>query len=288
MTDSISILGCGWMGWPIGKQLAASGLRVHGSTTTPEKLDRLRDDGIEPFRLELSPDLHGADPDRFFDTEVLFLNVPPPVRQVASEDLAEYHTRQIQSVLDHVADGPIDWVIFAGSTGVYPKTAGRVVETDQPPGRPDAMTGPRRSTGRVLIDVEGRLMDRSGVDVTILRFAGLYGGDRHPGRFLAGRADVGRPEAPVNLVHQDDCVGVVETVLQQDARGEIFNVCATEHPTRRELYTGAARALDLEPPTFADDASSAGKIVSNERLRTDLGYVLRHPDPLADLAPTAS
>jgi nucleoside-diphosphate-sugar epimerase len=288
MTDSISILGCGWMGRPIGAHLAASGLRVHGSTTTPEKLERLRDDGIEPFRLELSPDLQGTDPGRFFDTKVLFLNVPPPVRQVGSEDLAEYHTRQIQSVLDHLADRPIDWVIFASSTGVYPKTAGRVVETDQPPGRPDAMTGPRRSTGRVLIDVEGRLADHAGVDVTILRFAGLYGGDRHPGRFLAGRSNVGRPEAPVNLVHQEDCVGVVDTVLRQDARGEVFNVCATEHPTRRELYTGAARALDLEPPTFDEDTDSSGKIVSNERLRTVLGYRLRHPDPLADLAPTAS
>jgi len=287
MTSSIGILGCGWMGRPLGAHLAASGLRVHGSTTTPEKLGQLREDGIDPFQITLSPDLGGTDPDRFFDTDVLFLNVPPPVRQVPPEDVADYHTRQIESVLTRVEASPIRWVIFASSTGVYPKTAGTVTEADQPPGRPAAMDGPRRSTGRVLIDIEGRLMNHPDLDVTILRFAGLYGGDRHPGRFLAGRSGIGRPESPVNLVHQDDCVGVVTAVLEQEARGEVFNVCANGHPSRRELYTTAARALELEPPTFAEETDAEGKVVSNERLRTVLGYTLQHPDPLADLASPA-
>jgi nucleoside-diphosphate-sugar epimerase len=286
MVHSISILGCGWMGQPIGARLADAGLRVHGSTTTPGKLDRLRRDGIEPFRIDLSPNLDGTDPDRFFDTQALFLNVPPPVRDVPADDLADYHRRQIEAVLEHVAASPIDWVLFAGSTGVYPRTAGRVVESDQPPGDPQALSGPRRSTGEVLIDIEGRLTERDDLDVTILRFAGLYGGDRHPGRFLAGRSGIRRPDAPTNLIHRDDCVGIVQAVVEQDVRGEIFNACAPTHPTRRDLYTRAAQALDLEPPTFAEaDETSPGKIVSSERLRRTLDYPFQHPDPLADLSP---
>ena len=281
---TISILGCGWMGRPLGRHLAAQDASVHGSTTTPEKLDALREDGITPFRLELMPELSGDDPGGFFDADVLFLNVPPPVREVPSDTLREYHLRQIDSVVEHVRQSPISWIVFASSTGVYPKTAGTVTEADQPPGRPDALTGPRRSTGTVLLEAEKRLLDLGDVDTTILRFAGLYGGDRHPGRFLAGRSNVRRPEAPVNLIHRDDCVGVVTAVLEHNLRGEVLNVCADAHPTRRELYTKAAASLGLEPPTFEENGSEAGKIVSNDALGRLLDYTLQHPDPLADLA----
>jgi nucleoside-diphosphate-sugar epimerase len=283
MIDSISILGCGWMGQPTGAALAANGVRVHGSTTTPAKLDALRGDGIEPFLIELTPEIAGEDVDRFFDTDALFLNVPPPVRDVPPEDLPAYHRRQIESVIEAVRRRPIDWIVFASSTGVYPNVGGTVTEDDQPPGRPDALAGPRRSTGAVLLDVEALLANEASIDTTILRFAGLYGGDRHPGRYLAGRTGVGRPEAPVNLVHRDDCVEVVRAVLQQNVRDEVLNVCADAHPSRRELYTRAAETMDLEPPTFEEGDDRPGKIVSPDKLRRVLDYTFAHPDPVADL-----
>jgi nucleoside-diphosphate-sugar epimerase len=287
----VSILGCGWMGQPVGAHLAEQGHRVHGSTTTPDKLDALREDGIEPFQIELAPQATSPQGDaaleRFFDTDVLFLNVPPPVRDLPREEFPDYHRRQIASVVEHVRASSIDWIVFASSTGVYPNVAGpsvpTVTEDDLPPGRPDAMSGSRRVTGPVLARMEGMLAELEDVDATILRFAGLYGGDRHPGRYLAGRSGVGRPEAPVNLIHRDDCVGVVAAVLEQGARNDVFNACAGAHPTRRQLYTRAAEALGLEPPTFEAEGDATGKIVSNEKLRRVLGYTFQHPDPLDDL-----
>ena len=281
----LSILGCGWMGRPLGAHLAGLGLHVHGSTTTPDKLDALRAEGILPFHLTLSPDASGDDLDRFFDTDVLFLNVPPPVREMPRDAFPDYHRRQIGSVVEHVRASSIDWIVFASSTGVYPNTEGAptVTEDDLPPGRPDALSGPRRTTGRVLTEIEGMLLNLDDVDTTVLRFAGLYGGDRHPGRFLAGRTDVGRPEAPVNLIHRDDCVGIVTAVLQQNARNTVFNACAPNHPTRRALYTRAATSMNLAPPRFDEDGGNPGKVVSNAKLRDRLDYTFHHPDPLVDL-----
>lgn len=280
MSSPISILGCGWLGRPLGVHLVDQGRTVRGSTTTPDKVDALREDGIEPVLLTLDPALSGDDPSPLFQSSVLVLNVPPPR---GADDVRRVHRRQIEAVRDAAVDGEVEWVLFASSTGVYPNVEQTVTEADCPPGRPDALPGPRRTTGEALLDVEKLLVDTPDFDTTIVRLGGLYGGDRNPGRFLAGRTGAGRPQAPVNLLHRDDAVGVFLTLLDQNVRGEVFNACADEHPTRKAFYTRAAEALGLEPPVFDENDPTTGKRVSNEKLKTRCGYRYQHPNPLTDL-----
>jgi nucleoside-diphosphate-sugar epimerase len=280
MTASVSILGCGWLGRPLGVQLVGDGRTVRGSTTSPEKLDVLRQDGIEPFQLTLDPDLSGDDPGALFESPVLVLNVPPPRR---ADDVQAVHRRQIEAVRDAAVEGTVDWVLFASSTGVYPNVDRTVTEADCPPGQPEALSGPRRPTGEALLDVEGLLMETDALDVTVVRLGGLYGEDRNPGRFLAGRTNVGRPQASVNLIHRDDAVGVFVRLLQQDLRGDVFNACADEHPSRKAFYTRAAEAMGMEPPTFDENDTAGGKRVSNAKLKQRCNYSFRHPDPLSDV-----
>ena len=279
MTLDVSVLGCGWLGRPLAQRLVAEGRRVRGSTTTPDKLDRLRDDGIEPHRLALTPDLP-EDTGDFFASDCLVLNVPPPR---GANDVQARHGRQIDAVRTAAAEGGIERILFASSTGVYPNVERTVTEADQPPGAPDALPGTRRATGRALLDVEARLLNDSRFATTVVRLGGLYGGDRHPGRFLAGRTDVARPRAPVNLLHRDDGVGLFRALLDQGVQGEVFNACADRHPTRRTLYTQAAEHMGLEPPAFDDADATTGKVVDNQKLKARCGYVFQHPDPLADL-----
>ncbi len=276
----VSILGCGWLGQPLGQHLVDHDVTVRGSTTTSEKTDALRDDGIDPYRLVLDPDLSGEDIAAFFASPILVLNVPPPRGR---DDVRAWHLRQIDAVRAAAANGAVERILFASSTGVYPNVERTVTEADQPPGQPDALPGARRSTGRAVLAAEKRLMDDPAVATTVVRFGGLYGDDRHPGRFLAGRTNVGRPEAPVNLIHRDDCVALLRTLLEKDVRGEVFNACADAHPPRRAVYTRAAEVLGLEPPTFDDTDTTRGKVVDNQKVKDQCGYQFLHPDPLADL-----
>lgn len=269
---TISILGCGWLGLPLGARLVERGYRVKGSTTSPDKLPRLEEAGIAPYLLTLDPWIHGDQINDFFQADVLFLNIPPGRRR---PDVDVFFGELIASVLTELRYASINFVVFASSTSVYAPMNGVSVEEDAGKPRPWSLSG------RALLDAEERLVKDRHFDTTVLRFAGLYGYDRRPGRFLAGRERVENGAAPVNLVHRDDAVAVVETVIEQDVRGEVFNVCAGKHPTRKAFYTRAAQWLGLDPPVFDDDAASF-KIVSNEKLRKRLGYQFVHPDPLVE------
>ncbi|MEL6925735.1 MAG: SDR family NAD(P)-dependent oxidoreductase, partial [Bacteroidota bacterium] len=117
---------------------------------------------------------------------------------------------------------------------------------------------------------------------TVLRMAGLAGGTRKPGRFLAGKKELKNGSAPINLVHQVDCVAIAAGVIARGLWNETYNVVADEHPTRAIFYTYQALKEDLEPPTFVkEDTEPNYKIVSNEKIKSALNYQLRHPDPMS-------
>ncbi len=122
---------------------------------------------------------------------------------------------------------------------------------------------------------------------TVLRFGGLIGEDRHPIKFLAGRENLENPEAPINLIHQLDCIGIIEAIIchpeisgQNDklSFGEIFNAVAPFHPTRKVYYSQKALELNLPKPEFNENKPSVGKIISSEKVTTILGYVFQKPE----------
>lgn len=269
MGKTVSILGCGYLGFPLAQRLHAAGYRVKGSTTTPGKLSMLEGAGIEPYLVVLDPVWKGDAAEGFLQSDILFLNIPP---QRARPDVEAYYGRVLQSVLRALGSAPIRRVVFASSTSVYAATGGTVTEQDAG----DPM--PETASGRAVLKAEQCLQARHSFDTTVLRFGGLYGYDRAPGRFV--RNIIRNPEAPVNLVHRDDAVAATFTVIDSDCRGEVFNVCTDGHPARGVFYKQAAEWLGLDPPSLAGARSSLGKRVDNSWLKTCLGYAFRHVDPL--------
>lgn len=253
----ISILGCGWLGLPLGEALVADGHDVRGSTTRPDKLEAIEEAGIAPHLIRVSPEPQGQLED-FFDAELLIVTLPP-------KD-GDTYLQKLTALVNAARLGSVQWFMFTSSTSVYDEPDGVVEENDPNP--------PASERGKMLRQAEALFL-RSPVDATVLRLGGLIAEDRHPARFLAGKTDVSGPDAPVNLVHRDDVIGVVRAIIEHDVRNGIFNVVADEHPTKRELYQSKAEELGLEPPTFGEDAVPY-KIVSNEKVKTALGYSFKH------------
>ncbi len=268
-TNTISVLGCGWLGLPLAAHLVQQGYTVKGSVTKPEKLELLAQKGITPYQVQItdttitSNDLSG-----FLESEVLIINIPPSRR----EDVVLYHQAQMTLLLEEILKSPVRQVLFISSTSVYPDLNQEVTELEN--------ILPTKESGKALLAVEKLLRSNKHLMSTIIRFAGLVGYDRMPGKFLAGKKNVENGNAPINVIHQDDCIALITGIIRQQAWGEIFNASADLHPTRKEFYTLAAAKAGLELPTFANTADPRFKIINSEKIKQRLDYSFKYPDPL--------
>lgn len=265
---TVSILGCGWLGEPLALSLKEAGFSVRGSVRKPEGFTALSEKGIEPYLIDISPEVNGEDADEFFSSDVLFINFPPERR----DDIETYHEKQIENLIEAIPNPRGKMVIFASSTSVYPNTNGVVREDDSL--RPD------KPSGKALVRVEKLLTDNPELDTTVIRFSGLIGYDRAPIKSIRRKKMVVNPDCPLNLIHRDDCIGIVKSLIELDVRNTVLNATCDEHPTRREYYSREARKYGIPQPLFETESPPEYKIVSNEKLKETLGYRLIYPDPL--------
>jgi nucleoside-diphosphate-sugar epimerase len=264
---TISILGCGWLGLPLARHFIGQGYKVKGSSTNAAKLELLEKEGIAPYLVNVTDKtVEGDLQELLAETDILIINFPPK----RIPDIEAVHPRQIGLVLEQVA--PQQKVLFVSSTSVYQNTNEMVTE--------EMELHPEKASGKALVKAEELLQTRLGERLSILRLAGLVGYDRLPGRFLANKKDVKNGAAPINVIHQDDCIGLIVQLIAQQKWGEVYNGCADEHPLRRDYYTRAAEKIGLQPPHFAQGEPMAFKIVSNEKSKKDLGYTYQYPDPV--------
>lgn len=273
-TSTIAVLGCGWLGFPLAQALVADGYTVNGSTTTPAQLLTLRDAGIRPYLLRLGPEFSQTDADSLHamlhDVDVLVLNVPPRAAAAGT------YPTLLRPVGAAVAAAGVRHVLFVSSTGVYPDEPRIMREAD-------ALSSPDAPSD--LLRAEGQFTPRRGQWLTtVVRLGGLIGPDRPPGRFLAGRHELKQGNAPVNLIHLDDCIGLLRHIIREKVWGYTLNACAAQHPTRRDFYPAAAAYLGLEAPTFSQEpATNSGKIIDTTLLRQTTNYQFRHDNLLAAL-----
>ena len=268
MNNTISILGCGWLGLPLAQSLRNLGCTVKGSTTTSKKISILKEYGILPYLLHCDPPLVGENVEDFFNSQVGILTIPFK-RNLADPRI---YFEQIKAIVSYIERSCIKFVIFCSSTSVYPD--------HWPWAKEDSRFFPDDSRAETLLALEEYLMMDQCFASTIIRLGGLYGGTRQVGKFLAGKENVLYPQSPVNLIHFEDAIGIIVEVIRQDSKGEIFNACSDEHPTRRELYTHSARKMNLTVPTFVEDSVGPCKKVSNDKVKERLGYRFKYPNPL--------
>jgi nucleoside-diphosphate-sugar epimerase len=255
---TVSILGCGWYGLELAKSLLKKGIIVKGSTTSPEKIPLLSSAGIVPFLIDLSPENQTIDLN-FFVCDILWISIPPKAQAGKGHE----YLSKIQQLIPIIEASAIKQVVLISSTGVYPDLNSVVNELTVPE--------PNSESGKILLEAENILKAQDSFTTTIIRFAGLMGPGRDPGRFFAGKINIPNGNAPANLIHLTDCIGISEAILDKQAFGHIYNGCSPDHPSRNDFYTNAARLSSLEIPQFIDEKKN-WKIVSSVNVSEVLGY----------------
>jgi nucleoside-diphosphate-sugar epimerase len=254
---TVSILGCGWFGLALAKALLRENIVVKGSTTTDAKLAMLAEAGIAPYLIRFGSDDMQFDAG-FFNCDLLVVSIPPKIKSGESADFLN----KIKSIVDAINQHAVTRVIYISTTGVYGDRKLRVDEETDP--------APDTESGKLLLAAEELFQNQPAFKSTIVRFGGLVGPDRHPGRFFAGKKAIANGCAPVNLIHQIDAVGIVMAIINGQHIGGVFNACSPDHPSRADFYSYTAAQGNYEIPEFIDELKD-WKIVDSIR-HNELGY----------------
>lgn len=246
-------MGCGWLGLPLAKTLIEKGCRVKGTTTSKQKLETLSKLGIAPFLVEVSETGINGDINQFLQgTDTLIVNIPPKLRGKGPK---ENYVRKIELLIANISTSAVRKMLFVSSTSVYGDGQGKVDEKTIPV--------PTSEAGKQLLESEILLRENPNFEVTILRFAGLIGPDRHPIHMLSGRTNLSGGNAPVNLIHLEDCIGIITSIIQNNLWGETINGVYPAHPTKKSYYTQKAHEKGLPPPSYdTSDTENLKKIIS--------------------------
>ena len=261
----ISILSCGWLGKPLALHLREAGYQVKGARTSEKGVQELQALGLDAYKVILSEETLTA-PAAFWDADILVINIPPRMGRGGNAHVAEIAL--LRAFLETTG---IRKVVFVSSTAVYKDVNGLVTEQNE--------EIPDTPNGQALRAAEKLLLASPVFDTTVLRFGGLIGYDRLPDeRRIAEGKRIN--DLPMNVIHRDDCIGVIGAVIGKGAWGEVFNACAASHPLRSDYYKMAARALGVSLPLRLPAEQKPYKIVDSRKLTDALGYTFKYNDPL--------
>jgi nucleoside-diphosphate-sugar epimerase len=275
----VLIVGCGYVGLPLGKELARLGHAVFGLRRSALAEAELKSAGITPLHADITRPETLAKLPRDFDWVV---NCTASGGGGA-DDYRKIYLEGNSNLVSWLADAPLKKFIYTSSTSVYGQNDGSAV-TEKSPVEPDA------AASRVLVGTENFLLEAAQrkFPAVILRVAGIYG----PGRghwfksFLRGDARVeGDGARWLNMIHRDDLIGVIIAALHGATPGEIFNAADNMPVSQRDFFWWLAAELKRPmPPAVSADAEAwrkrgvTDKRVSNAKLRAELKYEFQFPD----------
>ncbi len=242
------VLGYGWLGKPLALEFKKKGWNVYASSRNEKKWIDIQNHGMHSWKYNANETT--IYPEWFSELDVLIFNIPPSGIPDYANAVSEI-TKQLNKKCH---------IIFTSSTGVYLDTDGIVVE------------GSALNLDHPVTQAE-KALEVSGKQFIILRLAGLIGGERHPVKHLSGR-HLENGNQVVNLVHRDDVINIIVSLVEKEKKNGIYNVCYPNHPTRADYYTKTAVAMQIVPPRF-EESVGTGKIVSSEKIEKELNYTFQ-------------
>ena len=263
--------GHGFSAQALSRLIAGNGWRVTGTTRSAERADVVKASGAAALvwpGTSISDALASAD--------ALLISAAPgrdgdPVLAELKEEIAERADQ-------------FDWVGYLSTTGVYGDHKGGWVDEG-------TALSPATQRGQARVEAEAAWQEIPGLPLHIFRLAGIYGPGRGPfAKVRSGKARrIIKKGQVFSRIHVEDIAAVLLASLHAPNPGAIYNLCDDDPAPPQDVISYAAHLLGLpEPP--AEDFETAemtpmarsfyaeSKKVRNDRIKNELGVVLKYPD----------
>ena len=274
----VLIVGCGYVGLPLGAELVRQGHEVFGLRRSVAAGDELKAAGLKPLFADITRPESLAKLPREFDWVV---NCAAAGGGTV-EDYRQLCLAGTRNLLAWLRPAPRAYV-YTSSTGVYGQDDGSLVEETLP-------AAPATETGKILVATENLLLTaaaEANFPAVILRVAGIYGAGRGHWlrQFLADEARLeGDGGRFLNMIHRDDLIGCILAGLEHGRTGAVWNAADNEPVSQLKMFEWLAEKLGKPLPPAAPESPTEGrrrsvtnKRISNLRLRQETGYTFNYP-----------
>ncbi len=255
--NKIAVLGCGWLGFPLAKELVKNGYIVKGSTTSKEKVDVLLTENIDAYQIDIT-NINPSFLISFFKVDELIITVPPKGND---------YSNNLLKLKPFIEKSPIKRVFYTSSISVYGNVKGIITE--------DTICKPITERAKQITLVEQQFLQNSNFSTIILRLGGLIGNNRHPAFYVSNKV-LKTSNEYINLIHLDDCIAVIKQLLQTSIKTELFNLVSPYHPTKGIYYTQYCEKLGIPSPIINNLAVTKGKKISSTKISTLLNYSFKN------------
>lgn len=259
---TIGIIGCGWLGIPLGKALQQKDFIVRGTRRSEKGIQLLKENGINAFQLEVLPNKVSGDLSFFSGLESLLISIPPERKKDPTSFVPK-----IKSLLNIIQESGIQRLLFLSSSSVYGKSGGVFDENTIPV--------PETQAAKALYEVEQIIMNCN-IPYVVIRLGGLIGENRNPIIHLQNRK-ISNPNGSINFVHQIDAINGISGLLEQTKRNGIYNLVSPHHPSRRAYYSFIAKKLKFPKPEF-EKGETTVRIIKGEKIvaETTFDYIVNN------------
>jgi len=263
---NILLAGCGDLGQHLGELLSKGGYKPLGvrRSAAPEAVfPVIQADLLKPDSLRLIPE----------KVDLLVYTATPAARN--EQAYRDIYVNGLKNCLARLDAPSLKRIIMVSSTAVYHQQEGQWVDEDSP-------TCPTHFSGQVLLEAE-QLLAKLPVPATVVRFGGIYGPGRN--RLLEkvtapdGCEAVKSPPYYTNRIHRDDCVGVLQFLIERQRAGAtlaplylgVDRDCAPQW----DVLCWLAKKLDVPMPREKAGDGRQNKRCNAQRL-LDAGYRFKY------------
>ena len=275
----VLIIGCGYVGMPLGAELVKQGHEVFGLRRGLGAEAEFKSAGIKPLTADITKAEQLAQLPATYEWVVNCVSASGG----AVAEYREVYLQGMRNLIEWLGAGPLKKFVYTSSTSVYGQNDGSLVKETSP-------AEPAAETARILVETEQVPIEAArqrNFTAVILRLAGIYG----PGRgywfkqYLRGEARIeGTGERILNMIHRDDVVGAIIAALKNSRGGEVCNAVDDEPVSQLNFFQWLSSQLGKElPPSVPEDPDATrkrgvtNKKVSNRRLKMELGYQFKYP-----------
>jgi nucleoside-diphosphate-sugar epimerase len=274
------IVGCGYVGLPLGAELVRLGHEVSGLRRNISAEAGLKAAGLQPLFADVTKPETLEKLPRDFDWVVYCVAAGGG----GAENYRQVYLDGPRHLIEWLSVSPPKKFLYTGSTSVYGQVDGSPVKESSP-------AEPAAETAKVLVETEKILLgafQQKKFPSVVLRVAGIYGPERGHWfkQFLKNEARMeGDGSRFLNMIHRDDVTGCIIAALKGGRPGDIYNAVDDEPVSQKNFFEWLGATLGkYPPPSVPEDSAEArkrgvtNKRVSNRKLKMELGYQFKYPN----------